>query len=77
MPPATFDETTVDIAAATSVPRQGSAEVPGWMAVYNQPVAPAPDIETVAPDRMRAPRKTTRDSSVLPALAQRHTHCAS
>src|SRR3954454_18758783 len=44
MPPATFDETTVDITASAYLFRvKGSVpKFAGWMAVYNQPAAPAP-----------------------------------
>jgi len=72
MPPATFDETTVDIAAADYLFRvKGSVpKFPGWMAVYSQPVAPAPDIETVAPGPDARTAEDDEDSSVLPALAQ-------
>jgi DNA topoisomerase I len=75
MPPATFDETTVDITAAAYLFRvKGSVpKFPGWMAVYNQPVAPAPDIETVAPGPDARTAEDDEDSSVLPPLAQGDT----
>ena len=75
MPPATFDETTVDITAAAYLFRvKGSGpKFPGWMAVYNQPVAPAPDIETVAPGPDARTAEDDEDSSVLPPLAQGDT----
>jgi DNA topoisomerase-1 len=43
MPAATFDETTVDVAAADYLFRvKGSVpKFPGWLAVYNQPALPA------------------------------------
>jgi len=72
MPPATFDETTVDIGADSYLFRvKGSVpKFPGWMAVYNQPVAPAPDVETVAPGPDARTAEDDEESSVLPALAQ-------
>src|SRR4029079_13498335 len=75
MPPATFDETTVDITAAAYLFRvKGSVpKFPGGMAVYSQPVAPAPDIETVAPGPDARTAEDDEDSSVLPPLAQGDT----
>src|SRR5262245_6106170 len=75
MPPATFDETTVDVAADAYLFRvKGSVpKFPGWMAVYNQPVAPAPDVETVAPGPDARTAEDDEESSVLPALAQGDT----
>ncbi|HET7698131.1 MAG TPA: type I DNA topoisomerase [Vicinamibacterales bacterium] len=72
MPPATFDDTTVDVAAADYLFRvKGSVpKFPGWMAVYSQPVAPAPDVETVAPGPDAKTAEDDEDSSVLPPLAQ-------
>jgi DNA topoisomerase-1 len=72
MPPATFDDTTVDITAAAYLFRvKGSVpKFPGWMAVYNQPAAPAPDVETVAPGPDAKTAEDDEDSSVLPPLAQ-------
>src|SRR5262245_14275007 len=77
MPPATFDETTVDVNAAQYLFRvKGSVpKFPGWMAVYQAPsaggaaaaggvseeVAPGPDARTAEDDE---------ESSVLPALAE-------
>jgi DNA topoisomerase I len=81
MPPATFDETTVDINAA---PSTGSGQTqylfrvkgsvpkfPGWMAVYNQPAAPTE--ETLAPGPDARTAEDDEESSVLPALAQGDT----
>ena len=79
MPPATFDETTVDIAAD---PRSGEpgylfrvkGSVPkfaGWLAVYNQEVPEAPALSRVegpGPDAVTA--EDEEGSSVLPALAE-------
>ena len=72
MPPATFDDTTVDVTAADYLFRvKGSVpKFPGWMAVYNQPVAPAPDVETVAPGPDAKTAEDDEDSSVLPPLAE-------
>jgi DNA topoisomerase I len=77
MPPATFDETIVDIAAA---PRSGAegpsytfrvkGSVPkfaGWMAVYNQEAAEA-KTEGPGPDAKSA--EDEDGSSLLPALSQ-------
>ena len=68
MPPATFDETTVDIAAAQYLFRvKGSVpKFPGWLAVYEQPAVAAGSALAFLkklpsrPARTRAPRKTTR-----------------
>jgi DNA topoisomerase-1 len=75
MPPATFDETTVDIDA---VPEAGEpaylfrvkGSVPkfaGWMAVYNQEAAEA-RTDGPGPDAVTA--EDEEGSSVLPALAE-------
>jgi DNA topoisomerase I len=69
MPPATFDETTVDIQAGEYVFRvKGSVpKFAGWMAVYNQETAedralgPGPDARSADDDDA---------SSLLPALAE-------
>jgi DNA topoisomerase I len=73
MPPATFDETTVDINAAQYLFRvKGSVpKFPGWMAVYNQPAAPAEETMAPGPDARTA--EDDEESSVLPALAQGDT----
>src|SRR5687767_5498151 len=67
MPPATFDDTTVDVAAADYLFRvKGSVpKFPGWMAVYNQPVAPASDVETVTPGPDSKTAEDDEESSVL------------
>jgi DNA topoisomerase I len=79
MTPATFDDTTVDISAN---PATGSGHeylfrvkgsVPkfaGWLAVYNQPAAPSPDVETVAPGPDARTAEDEEESSVLPVLAK-------
>ena len=72
MPPATFDDTTVDITAADYLFRvKGSVpKFPGWMAVYNQPATPSPDVETVAPGPDAKTAEDDEESSVLPPLAK-------
>jgi DNA topoisomerase-1 len=81
MPPATFDETTVDIAAGSYLFRaKGSVpRFPGWLAVYNQPAPPnaggaaaagASEDETMAPGPDARTADDDEESSVLPALAQ-------
>src|SRR4029078_5230025 len=70
MPPATFDETTVDITAAQYLFRvKGSVpKFPGWMAVYNQPAAPSgPEEERTAPGPDAVSAEDDEGSSVLPA----------
>jgi DNA topoisomerase I len=78
MPPATFDETTVDILATQKGAKPESEYIfrvkgsvpkfPGWMAVYQQ--------ETVAEDRAAGPgpdaasAEDEEGASVLPALAE-------
>ncbi len=71
MPPATFDETTVDVAAADYLFRvKGSVpKFAGWLAVYEQRVAdPAEETMTAGPDAKTA--EDDEDSSVLPVLAK-------
>src|SRR4029079_10705173 len=80
MPPATFDDTTVDITAARYLFRvKGSVpKFPGWTAVYEQaPVAPGSALgtppgederTTPGPDARTA--KEEEESSVLPPLAK-------
>jgi DNA topoisomerase-1 len=72
MPPATFDDTTVDITAADYLFRvKGSVpKFPGWMAVYNQPALPTPDLETVLPGPDTKTAEDDEESSVLPPLAK-------
>ena len=69
MPPATFDETTVDIDADNYVFRvKGSVpKFAGWMAVYNQELV-ADRTEGPGPDAVTA--EDEEGSSVLPALAE-------
>jgi DNA topoisomerase-1 len=75
MPPATFDETTVDITAS---PQSGEPEylfrvkgsVPkfaGWLAVYNQEV---PEARTEGPGPDAVTAEDEEGSSVLPALSE-------
>jgi DNA topoisomerase I len=69
MPPATFDETTVDIEAAQYIFRvKGSVpKFAGWMAVYNQ--GPAEE-RTAGPGPDAASPDDDDASSVLPALSE-------
>ena len=69
MPPATFDETTVDIDADNYMFRvKGSVpKFAGWMAVYNQELV-ADRTEGPGPDAVTA--EDEEGSSVLPALAE-------
>jgi len=77
MPPATFDDTTVDITAANYLFRvKGSVpKFPGWMAVYEQP-AVAAGSALMSEDERTAPGPDSRtpeddeESSVLPPLAK-------
>jgi len=71
MPPATFDDTTVDIAAANYLFRvKGSVpKFAGWMAVYDQDrVIAADDMTGPGPDARTA--DDDEESSILPALSQ-------
>src|SRR4029078_1590574 len=70
MPPATFDETTVDITAAQYLFRvKGSVpKFPGWMAVYNQPAASTEETMAPGPDARTA--EDDEESSLLPTLAK-------
>jgi DNA topoisomerase-1 len=71
MPPATFDDTTVDVTAADYLFRvKGSVpKFPGWMAVYNQrAVDPAEEAMAPGPDAKTA--EDDEESSVLPPLAK-------
>jgi DNA topoisomerase-1 len=80
MPPATFDDTTVDITAAQYLFRvKGSVpKFPGWMAVYEQPAAavgsalaaPLNEDEKTAPGPDARTAEDDEESSVLPALAK-------
>jgi DNA topoisomerase-1 len=82
MPPATFDDTTVDVVAADYLFRvKGSVpKFPGWLAVYEQRAAPAAAVEggvsadepmTAGPDAKTA--EDDEESSVLPPLAKGDT----
>jgi DNA topoisomerase-1 len=78
MPPATFDETTVDI-NATPAPSTGSGPVylfrvkgsvprfAGWLAVYNQE---APEAKTEGPGPDAATAEDEDSSGALPVLSQ-------
>ena len=84
MPPATFDETTVDVAAADYLFRvKGSVpKFPGWLAVYEQkaPIAGAGgaaaaggasnEDEKLSPGPDAKTAEDEEDSSVLPPLAK-------
>ena len=74
MPPATFDETTVDIdAASTGQPTylfrvKGSVpKFAGWMAVYNQE---QPEARTEGPGPDAVTAEDEEGSSLLPSLAE-------
>ena len=73
MPPATFDDTTVDIQAADYLFRvKGSVpKFAGWLAVYNQETVEVRDRRARAPTRRRA--EDEDGSSVLPALSEGDT----
>jgi len=70
MPPATFDETTVDIAAAAYLFRvKGSVpKFAGWMAVYNQ--EPAAEDRTAGPGPDAASSDDEDATGLLPPLTQ-------
>jgi DNA topoisomerase-1 len=67
MPPATFDETTVDITAAQYLFRVKGAvpKFAGWMAVYNQET---PETRTEGPGPDAASAEDDDASGVLPAM---------
>jgi len=69
MPPATFDETTVDIQAADYLFRvKGSVpKFAGWLAVYNQETV---EVRTDGPGPDAASSEDEEGSSVLPALSE-------
>ncbi len=71
MPPATFDETTVDIEAADYTFRvKGSVpKFPGWMAVYNQEV----EVRTEGPGPDAASAEDEEGTGVLPPLSEGDT----
>jgi DNA topoisomerase-1 len=70
MPPATFDETTVDIDADNYMFRvKGSVpKFAGWMAVYNEELAAEVRTDGPGPDAVTA--EDEEGASVLPALAE-------
>jgi DNA topoisomerase-1 len=72
MPPATFDETTVDIQAADYLFRvKGSVpRFAGWLAVYNQETV---EVRTDGPGPDAASSEDEEGSSVLPALSEGDT----
>ena len=69
MPPATFDETTVDVTADNYLFRvKGSVpKFAGWMAVYNQEV---PEARTEGPGPDAVTAEDEEGSSVLPVLTE-------
>jgi DNA topoisomerase-1 len=71
MPPATFDETTVDIEAADYTFRvKGSVpKFPGWMAVYNQEI----EVRTEGPGPDAASADDEEGAGVLPPLNEGDT----
>ena len=82
MPPATFDETTVDIDAPRTTCSASRASVPkfaGWMAVYNQDAPASRADEPAARARTRRRRKTTTASERAAAARRRRRarRCAS
>jgi DNA topoisomerase-1 len=73
MPPATFDETTVDVEAAKYLFRvKGSVpKFPGWMAVYNQEATLVSDENrSVSPGPDAASAEDDDGANVLPPLAE-------
>jgi DNA topoisomerase-1 len=70
MPPATFDDTTVDVAAGDYIFRvKGSVpKFPGWLAVYNQ--EPAADARAEGPGPDAATAEDDDAANVLPALSE-------
>ena len=72
MPPATFDETTVDIQAADYLFRvKGSVpKFAGWLAVYDRETA---EVRTDGPGPDAASSEDDEGSSVLPALSEGDT----
>jgi DNA topoisomerase-1 len=70
MPPATFDDTTVDVAAVNYLFRaKGSVpKFPGWLAVYNQEPAAETRAEGPGPDAASADDDDA--ANVLPALSE-------
>src|SRR6478672_6241384 len=72
MPPATFDETTVDISAAAYIFRvKGSVpKFAGWMAVYNQEGAQPVEQRTGGPGPDSVTAEDEEGTGVLPALSE-------
>jgi DNA topoisomerase-1 len=72
MPPATFDETTVDITAGQYLFRvKGSVpKFAGWMAVYNQEATVAVEQRTDGPGPDAATAEDEEGASTLPALSE-------
>jgi DNA topoisomerase I len=72
MPPATFDETIVDINAGSYLFRvKGSVpKFAGWIAVYNQEATVAAEQRTGGPGPDAASAEDEEGASVLPALAE-------
>jgi DNA topoisomerase-1 len=72
MPPATFDETTVDIEAGEYLFRvKGSVpKFAGWMAVYSQEAALAEEQRTEGPGPDAVSAEDEDAAGVLPALAE-------
>ncbi len=70
MPPATFDETTVDVAADAYLFRvKGSVpKFAGWMAVYNQEAGMADEQRTGGPGPDAASAEDDEAANVLPVL---------
>jgi DNA topoisomerase-1 len=70
MPPATFDETTVDITAANYLFRaKGSVpKFAGWLAVYNQEATMAAEQRTGGPGPDAASAEDDEAANVLPVL---------
>ena len=72
MPPATFDETTVDISAAAYLFRvKGSVpKFAGWMAVYNQEGSQPVEQRTGGPGPDSVTAEDEEGTGVLPALSE-------
>src|SRR5438874_13459143 len=72
MPPATFDETTVDITASAYLFRvKGSVpKFAGWMAVYNQEAAARAEDERTGPGPDATSADEEEGTGILPLLAE-------
>ena len=72
MPPATFDETTVDVAAADYLFRaKGSVpKFAGWLAVYNQEAGMAAEQRSGGPGPDAASAEDDDAANVLPAVSE-------